>query len=77
MEDHKDAQQEPAQDSALQTPQPDQPHQPVSEQLRPDDTAQDSPPVQVDVNANDSAGVEVNVDNPAAPAVDGGLSDDN
>lgn len=63
MEDHKDAQQEPQQDSALQTPQPDQPHPPVSDQI-PDETAEPAP-VEVTVEAETA---EVNVDNPAAPA---------
>jgi hypothetical protein len=62
-EDHKDAQQEPAQDSGLQTPQPDQPHPPVSDVVQPDE---DSPPVHVEVDTSEP--VEVNVDNPAAPA---------
>ena len=55
----KDSQQEPEQDSALQTPKPDQPHPPVSgvDNQR-DDFADDSPPVEVDVT----------VDVPAAPA---------
>lgn len=55
----KDSQQEPEQDSALQTPQPDQPHPPVSgvDNER-DDFPDDSPPVEVNVN----------IDNPAAPA---------
>lgn len=52
----KDSQQEPEQDSALQTPQPDQPHPPVGD--RPSDAEEDSPPVEVNIN----------VDNPAAPA---------
>lgn len=43
----KDSQQEPEQDSALQTPQPDQSHPPVSNQR--DDSAPDSPPVEVDI----------------------------
>jgi hypothetical protein len=55
-DDARDSQQEPEQDSALQTPQPDQPHPPVSN--RPSDAPADSPPVEV----------EVNVDVPAAPA---------
>ena len=67
----RSSQVEPDDDSDLVTPQPDQAHPPVSEQLRPDDAAPDSPPVQVDVNAEDAT---VNVDNPAAPA-DGGDSD--
>lgn len=63
-DDTKDAQQDPEQDSVLQTPQPDQPHPPVSD--RPSDSAEDSPPVHVDVNTDDAA--EVSVDVPAAPA---------
>ena len=55
-DEHKDSQQEPTQDSGLQTPQPDQP-MPKEEERR-DDLAEESPPVNV----------EVNVDNPAAPA---------
>lgn len=43
----KDSQEEPEQDSALQTPQPDQPHPPVSN--RRDDLPDDSPPVQTDL----------------------------
>ena len=58
----KESQQEPEQDSALQTPQPDQPHPPVSDER--DDAPDDSPPV------------EVNVDNPAAPADGGDSSSD-
>ena len=52
----KDSQQEPQEDSALQTPQPDQPHPPVSddhtedsppiEPSKPDDQAEDSPPLE-------------------------------
>jgi hypothetical protein len=72
-DDYKDSQQEPESDSALQTPQPDQAHPPVSETNRPDDAAPDSPPVQVDVNTQDAT---VNVDNPVAPAVDGDASSD-
>lgn len=52
----KDAQQEPDEDSALQTPQPDQPHPPGVSNRR-EDSADDSPPVEVNVN----------VDNPTAP----------
>jgi hypothetical protein len=63
-DDQKDSQQEPEQDSGLQTPQPDQPHPPVSD--RPSDAAEDSKPVHVDVNTDDSA--EVSVDVPTAPA---------
>lgn len=67
----RDSQQEPRQDSALQTPQPDQPHPPVSDELR-EDTAKDSPPVEAD-DPDGSAQqprveMNVNVDNPAAPA---------
>lgn len=53
---YKDSQQEPTEDSGLQTPQPDQAHPPVSN--RREDAPPDSPPVEV----------EVNVDVPAAPA---------
>lgn len=55
----KDSQQDAEQDSALQTPQPDQPHPPVSgvDNQR-DDFPDDSPPVEVDVT----------VDVPVAPA---------
>jgi hypothetical protein len=71
-EDHKDAQQEPARDSALQTTQPDQPHPPVSDQV-PDETADPAQSVEVNVEAETA---EVNVDNPAAPAVDGSATGD-
>lgn len=76
-DEHKDSQQEPDQDSALQTPQPDQPHPPVSDRAQPDESS-DQPSVQVEVNSDDSPPVEVNVnqDNPAAPAVDGDASSD-
>jgi hypothetical protein len=47
----KESQQEPQQDSALQTPQPDQPHPPVSDQ-----NATEDPNVDVDV--------DVSVENP-------------
>jgi len=67
----KESQQEPEQDSALQTPQPDQPHPPVSDER--DDAPDDSPPVEVHVDADE---VEVNVDNPAAPADGGDSSSD-
>jgi len=45
----KESQQEPEQDSALQTPQPDQPHPPVSDQSVADEPNVDVD-VQVDVN---------------------------
>lgn len=53
-DEYKDSQQEPNQDSALQTPQPDQPHPPMGPRF------QDGP--------EDSQPVEVNADIPAAPA---------
>lgn len=55
-DEYKDSQQEPTEDSALQTPQPDQAHPPVSN--RPSDAPDDSPPIEVDVT----------VDVPTAPA---------
>lgn len=75
-EEHQDSQQEPTHDSALQTPQPDQKHPPVSDDRG--DSAEDSPPVHVEVDAPaDSEGVEVSVDNPAAPgSIDGDASSD-
>jgi hypothetical protein len=64
-DEKKDSQQEPEQDSALQTPQPDQPHPPVSNR-RYEDGPEDSQPVHVDVQRED--GPDVSVDIPAAPA---------
>lgn len=61
----KDSQQEPETDSALQTPQPDQPHPPVSN--RPSDSPDDSPPVHVEVD-RDQGSPDVSVDVPVAPA---------
>ena len=61
---YQDSQEEPTQDSGLQTPQPDQPHPPVSN--RRDDSAQDSDPVHVEVESED--GPDVFVDVPTAPA---------
>jgi hypothetical protein len=43
----RDSQQEPQHDSALQTPQPDQAHPPVSDQ-----SATEEPQVDVDVEVN-------------------------
>ena len=60
----KDSQQEPNVDSALQTPQPDQPHPPVSNER--DDEAPDSQPVHVEVQTEGDP--EVAVDVPVAPA---------
>lgn len=70
----KDSQQEPQDDSALQTPQPDQPHPPVSDRPNDaaedsqeldseqagasDDAAKDSPPIDVDVNVGNSGSSE-------------------
>lgn len=62
-DEYKDSQQDPEQDSALQTPQPDQPHPPVGSppmDSRREDQTPDSPPVEVDVN----------VDVPATPGND-------
>lgn len=64
-DEKKDAQQAPTHDSALQTPQPDQAHPPVSN--RPSDAPADSPPIHVDID-RDQGGPDVTVDVPAAPA---------
>jgi hypothetical protein len=71
-DEHKDAQQAPTHDSALQTPQPDQAHPPVSD--RPSDAPDDSPPVHVEVETDEP--VEVTVDNPAAPSEGGQTESD-
>jgi hypothetical protein len=63
-DEKKDSQQEPEQDSALQTPQPDQPHPPVSNERN--DEASDSPPVHVEID-RDQGGPDVSVDVPVAP----------
>ena len=68
-DEHKDSQQEPTQDSGLQTPQPDQP-MPKEEERR-DDLAEESEPMTVEEERRDDLAEEsppVNADNPAAPA---------
>lgn len=62
----KDSQEEPTQDSGLQTPQPDQPMPKETE--RRDDLPEDSPPVRVEVETTEP--VDVSVDNPSAPSSD-------
>lgn len=64
-DEHKDAQQAPTHDSALQTPQPDQKHPPVSNRY--EDGPEDSQPVHVEID-RDQGGPDVTVDVPAAPA---------
>ena len=64
-DDYKDSQQKPQHDSALQTPQPDQKHPPVSD--RPSDAPDDSPPVHVEID-RDQGGPDVTVDVPAEPS---------
>lgn len=48
-DEYKDSQQEPNQDSALQTPQPDQPHPPMGPRF--EDGPEDSHPVSADIPA--------------------------
>lgn len=66
-DEKKDSQQEPENDSALQTPQPDQKHPPVSPRY--EDGPEDSRPVHVEID-RDQGGPDVSVDIPAAPQSD-------
>lgn len=72
----KDSQEEPTQDSGLQTPQPDQPHPPVSQTVQPDESSYQPRVEGGDASQDpDQPRTDANLENPAAPVVEDPAND--